>query len=267
MKNYILIMMVASLLSIMGCGGSGANEEQPDASTVPCEESTSLSGKIGEVDLSEIDLSYSSALYNESDEEFLLDEMYDYLGLDKNNDDDVRLMQYIFGAANYRLIIGSDTGVRESAVGDAATQFKEELNIFIYDLEGYAVGEWVQIEDISIVETLFKYSSYEHAYATLVEIFREFRDDGRPNAIAGFNSDRTQDDLLLQDLVNVFSPRTVQAKGGYIALTSVVESGVRRNAGELSQPYVDIDMVSGEFLIDFHWYVAEGNYCLPAQIN
>ena len=245
----------------MGCGGGGA-ESNVSFDLQPCEIFSSITGKFGEVDLSEIDLAYSSILYNESLEEVYIDDAYEYLGLDKNDHDDVQLLLYIFGSANYRLIIGHSLGFRTSPLNGLDVQLKEDLDVFIYDLDDYAIGDPIEIEDTSVIEQMFGDGDYEGATRALVDLFRTFRDDGKINAVAGFNPDRSLDDPLLQDFINVFSPRTVQASGGYITITSVVDSGDNVNNGTLMQPYENICKVSGEFQIDFQDTTAEGSYCL-----
>lgn len=101
----------------------------------------------------------------------------------------------------------------------------------------------------------------------MVNLFGTFRDDGKINAVAGFNPDRSQDVWWLQDFINVFSPRTVQASGGHITITSAVDSGDTVNNGRLTQPYEDISKVSGEFQVDFQGTSAEGDYCLSTLIS
>lgn len=272
MKKKLLPLLIIFLLSSVGCGGGGGGgcgeeEEQVSADILPCEVFSSISGKFGESDLSEIDLAYDSTLYNESLEEVHLDEAYEYFELDENDEDDVQLLSYIFGAANYRLVIGQALGIRPSYFFGANVQLKEELDVFIYDLDDYAIGDPLEIEDTSGIEQLFRDEDYEGALNALIELFRTFKDDGKINAVAGFNPDRSQDSLLLQDFINVFSSRTIQASGGYVTITSVVDSSDTVNDGTLMQPYEGICKVGGEFQIDFQTTTAEGSYCLPTVIS
>lgn len=146
MKRNALLLLIAFLLSAMGCGG-GSSDSQVNMDLQPCEIFSSIAGKFGEIDLSEINLAYDSTLYNESLEEVYLDDAYEYLGLDKNDTDDVYLLSYIFGVANYRLIIGQIIGERVSLFWGTDNQLKEELSVFIYDLDDYAIGDPIVIED------------------------------------------------------------------------------------------------------------------------
>lgn len=270
---FVLLSIATAFAYFAGCsgGGGGTDEDKnPPPEVVvplPCALFSSITGTIGGTDLTKASLAFDNTLFNESLEEVGIDQLYDYLGLDKNNSEDAKLFSYIFGNANYRLVIGHATGLRASLLFGANVQFKEELDLFAYDLNNYSIDSPIQIEDTSAIEQLFRDGKYKEAVKALVEMFRTFMKDGKINVVAGFNPDRSQDDLLVQDLINVFSPRTVQATGGTLELTNITLADGTVNNKVLNQPFKDISKIGGEFSVTFKDSSAEGKYCLPAKIS
>lgn len=275
--NKYSLYLILWLVFFVACGSSGSDEDSENVPVVtetqteeiaPCAaHDFSVDGSVGGNSLNESFYGYSSVLFNQTGEQALLDEAYDYFGLDPLDGDDADLLYYVFSGADYRLIVANVTGVRLSVFFGIGAQVAEDFDVFVYDLDDYELGTPIAITDTSAIEATFRDGDNDAALNQLIAMFEGFRDDGVPNAVAGFNPDRSLDDLLLQDFVNVFSPRTTQASGGTVTLDAVVASDESVNTGILAQPFADVARVGGEFAVNFGAESLSGTYCLESQVS
>jgi len=103
---------------------------------------------------------------------------------------------------------------------------------------------------------------------TFRRLVDEMRSNGKPDAIIGFNLDRSKDVTTDLALINLFSPNSLFASGGHFTLKEARDvDSVQVNT--LDYPIKNIDRISFEIDVEFddHGSIQSEAQCIVIDIS
>jgi hypothetical protein len=182
-------------------------------------------------------------------DEWVLDQLsregMKWLGLDSDSLEDVARYRYFTHAFDLRVL------KTEFAPGNLALGGRD-LGIYFYDLELHDVQPGVEVEvfDISSIEALREQGDLAALGDEVRRLLDEMRDNGQPDVIVAFNSDRSEEKLPFKLFINLLAPHTRFASSGSARYFDLwADEGMYLSSVE--HPVDDVNAVSVEAEVAF----------------